>query len=52
MDFEYRGTVRRALLDTGKRESDIPHGVEVDYVTAHCQSGGVARNSVEIRNSQ
>ena len=51
MDFENRGTVRRTLLDTGKRQSDIPHGVEVDYVIAHCQSGGVAQISGEIRNS-
>ena len=46
MDFEYRGTVRRALLDTGKCESDIPHGVEVDYVTGHCQHDCSERSTI------
>jgi hypothetical protein len=41
-------TVAVASMQTGKRESDIPHGVEVDYVIAHCQSGGVAGTPVRF----
>src|SRR6516164_9907524 len=48
MDFEYRGTVRRALLHTGKREADIPHGVEVDYVTGHCQHDCSERSTIDL----
>src|SRR4051794_33796857 len=35
MDFECRGPVRRALLHPGKRQSDTPHGVEVDCSFGH-----------------